>query len=385
MFKEFLDNQMRDFNPMSLEKLPKERMMQGRGKPALYFNTGAEVQENGDVIFRIRAPEANKVEIRIGRNVIELRKGEDGIFTGTHEFDPSCCGFRPFDVVVDGLTVIYPYAPVCMHMWRQRNCVEIPDPGTEYRLLNRVPHGAVTTDMYYSKTLGRYMRCLVYTPPGYMKGTDSYPVLYLQHGASENETVWVYDGKVGLIMDNLIAEGKAKPFVIVMNNGEVRYPDNTDGMRSMDDAFEKMLINDCIPFIEENYRVLTGKENRAMAGLSMGSMQTSKIGLSHPELFSALGIFSGFMRFGANHNTQTDEHLAIIFDNERFLREYRLFFRSVGEDDNNMMDSFVADEDYVTRSGIDKLPNYVVKKYPLQQHEWGAWYRAFNDFARLVF
>ncbi len=384
MFKEFIDNQMNAYSALSLEKLPAEKIRRGRGVPPVIPGSGFFVQENGDVIFKIYAPEANKIEIRSARKVVELVKGDSGMHEGVLKYDPHFCGFRTLDVVIDGTVMLYPYAHISWHLGRQRNCIEIPEPDTQYRYLNNVPHGAVVSEVYYSRQAGRHLRCLVYTPPGYMKGDGEYPVLYLQHGATENETCWVYDAKVGLIMDNLVAEGKIRPFIIVMNNGEVCDPVN-ENSHTMDDMFERVLINDCIPYIEENYRVKTDKWNRAMAGLSMGSMQTSKIGFSHPELFSHLGIFSGFMRFGADHATQSDKHLSIIFDTQRFLDEYKLFFRSVGEEDDNMMDCFVVDDEYVLRSGIDRLPNYVCKKYPLQQHEWGAWYRGFYDFAQLIF
>lgn len=383
MFEAFVNNQMRDYSALSMEKLPGEVLRKGRGA-RIEIDSGFQVQANGDVIFKIYAPNAGKVEIGIERTRLALELRPDGVWQGVFPYDPHCDGSQMVDVIIDGLTVLYPYAPIGWHMGRQRNCVEIPDPGAEYRLLNRVPHGAIVSELYDSKITGRHQRCLIYTPPGYMKGSGTYPVLYLQHGATENETCWVYEGKVGLIMDNLLAEGKCEPFIIVMNNGEVRDPKNPDP-RAMDDTFERMLLEDCIPYIEANYRVRTDKWSRAMAGLSMGSMQTSKIGLTHPELFCALGIFSGFMRFGGDHARQTDDHLEIIFDNKRFLKEYRLFFRSVGECDDNMMDAFEVDEGYVERSGIGKLPNYVCKKYPLRQHEWGAWYRAFHDFAPLLF
>ena len=384
MFQDFLKNQVRHFSALSLEKLPPETIRRGRGVPPITPGSGVEVQENGDVSFKIYAPTAEKGEISFGRRGLSLEKGEDGLHRGSLPFDPHFCGLRCFDVMVDGVLVLYPYAPISWHLKRQRNFVEIPDPGTEYRYLNRVPHGAVSTEIYWSEEAGRHLRCLVYTPPGYRKGTEDYPVLYLQHGATENETCWVYDGKAGLIMDNLLAAGEVRPFLIVMNNGEVVEPEH-EGTREMDDLFERVLLHDCIPYIEANYRVKADKWHRAMAGLSMGSMQTSRIGLTHPEVFSYLGVFSGFLRFGSDHATQDDSHLSMLFDRERFLKEYKLLFRSVGEEDDNMMDCFTVDETYVERAGLRELPNYVCKTYPLQQHEWGAWYRAFRDFAPLLF
>ena len=248
--------------------------------------TGARIQPNGDVIFRMRAVDAASVEVEFGDRgkKVTLVKGEDGIWEGTLPYDSACSGPKAINFLVDGAVVINPYCPSYFGYSRMINYVDIPDPGTQFCLMRDVPHGSVSWEFYWSKALNTWQRCLVYLPPDYFSGSADYPVLYLQHGAGENETSWVFNGKAAHIMDNLIADGKAVPFVIVMNDGMVRGP--LDSGFGGFGGFEASLLGDCIPFIEQKFRVKTDKWNRAMAGLSMGSMQTSVIGLSHPEFFA---------------------------------------------------------------------------------------------------
>lgn len=342
------------------------------------LNTGVRILPNGDVSFRIFAPSSNKVEITSKAFTLELTKDADGYFTGILPYDPIKAGPHSFDFVFDGVTLLYPYVPISWHRNRPVNYVDIPDTDTPYILVNNVPHGSVSREIFWSDVTGKWERCIVYTPPGYMKNSEAYPVLYLQHGATENEVTWEYNGRVSSIMDNLIAEGKITPFIVVMNNGMLSLPgDDTYGS-----ALGDMLIQDCIPFIEKTYRVKTDKWSRAMAGLSMGSMQTSRYGLTHPELFGYLGIFSGFMRYMGPDADQS--HLAILDNRELFAESYRVFFRCMGDKDS-FISRFLEDDEICASKGLPELPNYYRKVYPNQFHEFGAWRRALYDFAQLIF
>ncbi len=341
-------------------------------------DTGVTVLPNGDVKFRIYAPAVKEVKIRSKAFAMSLVKTQDGYFEGVLKFEPGLAGPHSFDFIFDGTTLLYPYVPISWHRNRPVNYVDIIDPETPYVLVNDVPHGSVTREIYWSAVMGRWERCLVYTPPGYMKGEGEYPVLYLQHGATENEVTWEYNGRVSSIMDNMIASGEVKPFIIVMNNGMIAYPDKP----GYGTAFGDILLTDCIPFIERTYRVKTDKWNRAMAGLSMGSSQTSHYGLTHPELFGYLGLFSGFMR--NREETGDSPHLAIMNDPAVFAESFKVFFRSVGDQDA-LAPRFYEDDEICHAKGVDVCPNFYRVVYEGQTHEFGAWRRALHDFAPLLF
>lgn len=345
--------------------------------PRFPQESGMAVQENGDVLFWLWAPGASEVFVTIEGRKQELKKNADGVFEGVMEYVPGFAGPHSFDFHVDGACLLSPYAPISWHRNRPVNYVDIPDPDTEYIGIADIPHGAVTREIFWSSAMGRWERCLVYTPAGYMNGNESYPVLYLQHGATENEVTWEYNGRVSSIMDRLIAEGKAKPCIVVMNNGML------SRTGAYGEAFQDVLLGDCIPYIEKTYRVKTDKWSRAMAGLSMGSIQTSVIGLTHPELFGYLGLFSGFMR-----NLMTREsgnvHLEALKDTKAFEEAYRVFFRSIGEKDH-FFERFDEDDRICAEAGIDKLPGYTRIVYKDQTHEFGAWRRALYDFAQRIF
>lgn len=345
------------------------------------LDTGVRILENGDVSFRLYAPNAGTIQVQTKLKSFSLVKQPDGMFTGVLPYDPLFVGPHSIDFIVDGVCFLSPYVPISWHRNRPVNYLDLPDPQTPYIHIRDVPHGSVSRALYWSKTMGRYERCMIYTPPGYMKNTQSYPVLYLQHGATENEITWEYNGRVSAIMDNLIAQGTCRPMLVVMNNGMIRYP-GTEGF--LDNAFEDNLLNDCMPYIQDNYRVKNDRRSRAIAGLSMGSMQASMIGLTHPELFSWIGVFSGFMRARYDKDPQSIAHLAALQDREAFLKNYGLFFRSIGDLDTSMA-RFEQDDDICAQTGIDALPNYKRVVYANQYHEFGAWRRALHDFVQLIF
>lgn len=366
--------------PMHFDPLLKECYIDPEGNQ-IEIDTGIKVMPNGDAAFRVYAPGADSIVVAAGNKKLELEKGEDGIFWGILKYDPLFAGPHSLDFIVDGTCFLYPYAPISWHRNRPVNYIDIPDKDTPYILLRNVPHGAIIRELYWSKKMNRWQRCIIYTPPGYMAGNEEYPVLYLQHGATENEITWEYNGRVSSIMDNLIADKLGVPFIIVMNDGMV----TTEYDGSIGSAFGDMLINDCIPFIERTYRVKKDKWNRALAGLSMGSMQACEYGLSHPELFGYLGLFSGFMRDFTNSKIRKDnDYLNVLNDNERFQNEYKLFFRSMGDGDS-FWKFFLEDDDICERSGITKLNNFHRVVYHGQCHEFGAWRRALYDFSQMIF
>jgi enterochelin esterase family protein len=217
-----------------------------------------------------------------------------------------------------------------------------------------------------------------------MKSNKEYPVLYLQHGGGENETVWGYCGRVAYILDNLIAERKAEPFMIVMNNGMLRYSDNPSTV--IDDALERILTESCIPYIEKSYRVKTDKWNKAIAGLSMGCMQTCDIAFRHPELFGNLGSLNASMTHDRESFNTTYERPwpTVMKDPGKFAKNYRIFFRSTMSAEDHF-DWFLADDKICADAGIDKLPGYHRIVYPKRTTKWNGWRMGLRDFAQLLF
>ena len=276
-------------------------------------------------------------------------------------------------------------APIGFGASRPINYADIPQPEEDFYLCKDVPHGSVVQEYYYSATTGTMKSCLVYTPAGYMKETSGeYPVLYLQHGHGENEQCWVHQGRVNFIMDNLIAAGKAEPCIVVMNNGMVQK--NENGVRVLDQTrIERLLLEDCIPFIESHYRVRTDKWSRAMAGLSMGSMQTSIVTMKHPDMFGYAGVFSGFVGPFNKANAE-NSYIQLLDDREKFTQSFRVFFRACGDEDLVALERFEADRALFEEKGLAPAENsvHVEKMYP-GEHEWNVWRMCLRDFAQYLF
>ena len=271
--------------------------------------------------------------------------------------------------------------PVHYRSFRLVNFVEIPDPESEMILLRDVPHGQVVREVFFSHVRASWQRLNLYLPPQYKTG-GQYPVLYLQHGLTENENEWVHMGKLPYILDNLLADGKCVPFIVVMADGMERLPG--EGYWDFS-SFERVLLEEVIPFVDANYRTMADPAHRALAGLSMGSEQASVIGLTHPQVFSSLGLFSGFVRFDTKCAFSACAHLRALEANPAYLREnYRVFFRSIGEKDV-YLPVFKEDSAYLSALGAGGFPGYRETVYPGLTHDWGAFRRALRDFAQMVF
>lgn len=379
--KEMLENRTYSHTPCHFSKLAPEQV-----SPTDTLQTGAIVQPNGDVLFRMYAPAAHSVSVDIAaHNIhIELENNGDGIWEAVFPYRFS--GPKATEWRVDGNYVLHPYANIYFSYNRAVNYVDIPDPEMDYVLVKDVPHGSVSHEYFFSKATGNFESSLVYTPPGYESGDKKYPILYLQHGAGEGETSWIWNGKANFILDNLIAEGKCEPFIVVMNDGMIRTAEDGSQRFGRFHGFTHMLLEDCMPYIESKYRVIGDKWHRAMAGLSMGSMQTSIIGLSHPELFGWLGLFSGFMGLPtADRTIEAQPHLAAFWDADKLQSNYRLFFRGIGEEDY-FKNVFDADDAFCEERGIDPghLPIHVRRIYP-GIHDWNVWRRCIHDFAQMIF
>jgi enterochelin esterase family protein len=347
-----------------------------------------QVNSERRVRARVVAPQAQSVMLDIGAVKYPLTKGDDGAWVG--ESRPQDEGFHYYQLVVDGAQVPDPGSLYFYGASRWGSGVEVPAQDQDFYAVKDVPHGQLRQTLYYSKTANATLRCFVYTPPDYEKDLSGrYPVLYLQHGGGEDETGWGSQGHTGLIMDNLIADGKAKPFIIVMANsyvpgsagpGRAPAPAGTTngapsrgvtgpGGRRFDfSAFERVLIGDLIPFIDTNYRTLADQPHRAMAGLSMGGMQTRGITLANLDKFSHIGIFSG-----------GSIALTNISDLPAFQEKVKMVFVSYGSRENGAAGK--ANVEALKQASV----NSVFYESPSTAHEWLTWRRSLYQFAPLLF
>ena len=345
---------------------------------------------NSERIVRaqLNAPDAVTVKLDIGGVKYPMKRNAEGVWTG--DSSPQDEGFHYYQFEVDGASVPDPGTLYYYGAGRWGSGIEVPAHDQDFYALKNVPHGDIREVHYWSQTNNQMRHCFIYTPPGYDKNRKKrYPVLYLQHGGGENEYGWPEQGKTGLIMDNLIAEGKAEEFIIVMDNGTWarprpaagQMPARPQGQRGQGmglpsnwaDGFMNTLINDIIPMVDSRYRTIADRKHRAMAGLSMGGMQTKAITMKNPDVFSALGIFSGGI-ITAEEAAQT----------EGFKEAYKLVFLSYGSRElenprygGNQKE--IIDE--LKASGVNA--HFYVS--PETAHEWQTWRRSLYQFAQLLF
>lgn len=344
-----------------------------------------QVNSERKVRVSIPAREAQRVQLDIGGVKYDLKKDTSGVWTG--ESAPQDEGFHYYQLNIDGASVPDPGSLYFFGASRWGSGIEIPSKDQDFFAMKNVPHGQLRENQYFSKTSNSVRRVYIYTPPGYENNNKKYPVLYLQHGMGENETGWGNQGHANLIMDNLIAEGKAVPFIIVMENSAVdlsgmpRRPrlGTTPGqgapgpsMNSFNFAgqFERILIDDLIPYVESNFRVIANQKQRAMAGLSMGGMQTRSIVKTNPEKFSYVGLFSS----GTFSPSE-------IKDIELFKKAGKLVFMSFGSREAAGAAQIGAVAEEWNAIGI-KGVSYVS---PETAHEWHSWRRSLYEFAPLLF
>lgn len=246
-----------------------------------------QILPDNKVIFKIKAPEALKLQIDLGKKYDMVRDSE-GLWTVTTDVINQ--GFNYYSLLIDGVAVADPASQSFYGMGRMASGIEIPSKEGDFYALKAVPHGEIRIKQYFSKTTNSWREMYVYTPPGYENASEKYPVLYLLHGGGEDQTGWASQGKANLILDNLIAENKAKPMLIVMLDGNVAGSAgfNENALK----AFENELKTEAIPFVESNFKAAKEAKNRALAGLSMGGLQTLYAGVKNSDLFSYLGVFS---------------------------------------------------------------------------------------------
>jgi len=368
-------------------------------KPSVSNQQGKQypqVNSEGRVRARIVAPQAQSVALEfLGGTKYPLTKGDDGAWVGITR--PQDEGFHYYQILIDGAGVPDPGTRYFYGGGRWGSAVEIPAKDQDLYALKSVPHGQLREVLYFSKSSNSNRHCFVYTPPEYDKDISKrFPVLYLQHGMGEDETGWGNQGHANLIMDNLIAEGKAKPFIIVMENGggmggprrggppggvaPAGTTNSTPGPGARGgfnfSAFERVLIDDLIPYIDRTYRTLGDQPHRGMAGLSMGGMQTRSITLANLDKFSHIGVFSG-----------GSIALTNITDMAAFKQKVKLVFVSYGsrEVDSPNRRNFGGDPKANTEALKEAGVNSLYYVSPLTAHEWQSWRRSLHQFAQSLF
>jgi len=335
------------------------------------------------VLFRVTAPNATKVQIDLGK-LYNMQKDEKGIWAVTT--DPQVPGFHYYSLVIDSFKFADPASESFYGTGRMSSAIEIPEAGTDFYIIKDVPHGEIRSMNYFSKTIGTWRNVNVYTPPGYDKDAKkNYPVLYIQHGGGEDERGWAVQGKTNTILDNLIAEGKAVPMLVVIANGNVTAPGGAAGYNDAAmTAFKDELAERVIPFIESNYRVKRGVTNRAISGLSMGGGQAFYTGLRNTDLFGNVGVFSTglFGGIGRQPAAAFDPEAAIpgiLTNPQSFNNKLKIFYISVGEQDPRIEPTKKLVETFRSKGLKVEFASFP------GAHEWQVWRKSLHDFAQRIF
>jgi enterochelin esterase family protein len=334
------------------------------------------------VTFRVNAPSAQKVAVAgrgadsgMNGNVpFEMTKGADGVWQVTTS--PVRPGFHYYELLIDGQRTTDPASETYFGWAQYTSGLEVPDPQLDFYAAKDVPHGEVRIRPYRSKTTGQHRQAYVYTPPGYdADASVRYPVLYLQHGSGENETSWTRQGKANLILDNLIAEGKARPMIVVMEQGYAVKPgaENPGGRGNED--FGELVVRDLVPLIDSSYRTIQDRHQRAIAGLSMGAGQAMRIGLGNLDLFASIGSFSG----GAREFDPKTSYDGAFADADALNKKLDLLWLGCGTEDR------LYGGAKSLHQALEKIRVRHVWFEGPGSHEWQVWRKHLHDLAPRLF
>jgi enterochelin esterase-like enzyme len=370
------------------------------------------------VTFRVAAPEAQKVRVRLGQG-FDMSKGPDGLWYATTT--PQVVGFHYYTLSIDGAVVADPSTRTFFGSGFDNSAVEVPESAAEadYYSLKDVPRGTVRQRWYRSAVTGQWRRAYIYTPPDYDTNARArYPVLYLLHGWGENEQGWHTQGRMDVILDNLIAADRARPMIVVMDNLNAVKPGESAALYGArgtltqavveapqpasagpggrragggpaggagrggrgplgSSVYTDMMLTDLMPMVERSFRVAPGRENRAMAGLSMGGAQTFVTALAHLDRFAYIGGFSGSSGGGPGFDPKTSSG-GVYADAAAFNKKVKLLFLGIGSAEGLNTKTF---SEQLTQAGIRN----VYYESPGTAHEWLTWRRAFKEFAPRLF
>lgn len=355
------------------------------------------LNEDLSATFRVQADNAQKVQLlmELGQATYDMTKGADGFWEVTTK--PLLPGFHYYLISVDGFASTDPGSKTFFGARKGVSGIEVPSPESDFFAIKDVPHGIVRIQWYFSKTTGDWRRIFVYTPSGYEQSNQRYPVLYLQHGWGEDETGWSHQGHENFILDNLIAANKAKPMIIVNENGMTGVnfappppprPGTTPSApppspRSMANSmkeeryalFDSVIANDLVPFIDAHFRTIPDRDHRALAGLSMGGGQAVRIGMNHLNLFSYLGAFSPAFFI----DDPSKDYDGAFADPSKVNNKLHLLWIGVGTDDF-LLGPVTQSHETLDRAGI----KHVWVKSP-GAHVWTVWRKYLADFAPRLF
>jgi len=373
-----------------------------------------QVDAERRAIYRVRAPDAKKVQVDVGGGQHDMVQGTDSMWTVTTP--PLAPGFHYYSIIIDGAQVADPNSETFFGVSKMMSGIEVPSAGEDFYLPMDVPHGEVREKWYYSPITTAWRRAYIYTPPGYdLNRAARYPVLYLQHGAGEDERGWHVQGHMNFILDNLIAAGQAQPMIVVMDNGGgsaafARPRTRTAGLMGAPPAagqagaagqarpaqaagqaaaaqggaarpqmpanpFERVMLTEIIPMVDGTYRTIADRDHRAIAGLSMGAGQAFSIGFGNLDAFGSIGAFSG----GGARGDLNTAYGGVFADPAAFNQKLRVLFVSIGTTENvenarrfhATLDSAGIKHTYFESEGT--------------AHEWQTWRRSLHEFAPLLF
>jgi enterochelin esterase-like enzyme len=384
--------------PAAEQSSPSELNVLGAPTPSIHADRG--------ITFTLKAPDARSVQVAggdgLGVGPFPMTKDVEGIWSVTTP--PAVPGFHYYWFVLDGVPVNDPSSETFFGYGKETSGVEVPEPGANYYAINDVPHGEVREKRYLSRTTGEWRRALVYTPPGYDKNSQTrYPVLILQHGAGEDETGWTRQGKAQFILDNLIASAKAQPMIVVMDRGYATRaaapavkigPDAPlANAKIAFSTFEDVIVHDLIPTIDASYRTVPDREHRAMAGLSMGGMQTLFITLQHLDMFAYIGSFSGPIVPDLNSKQPLAGTQRGPFDTKTaydgafsnaatFNSRVKLFWLGVGTAEPELFRAGIGAAAQALKQAGVRVEYF---ESAGTAHEWQTWRRALHDFVPRLF
>lgn len=370
MFSQFL------FKPVDVASLTKYTLLGTPASTNIRNGKYPKILPDNRVVFRVKAPEAQKVQIDLGKKY-DAVKDTSGFWNVTT--DPISRGFHYYSLVINGVALADPASQTFYGMGRMASGIEIPDRDGAYYAMKDVPHGDIRIKQYYSKALNSWREMYVYTPPGYDQSTEKYPVLYLLHGGGEDQSGWGTQGKTGIILDNMIAEKKAKPMLVAMLDGNV----SNGGMAGFNEnalrAFENELKVAVIPFVETNFRTEAGAKNRALAGLSMGGIQTLYAGIKNTDMFANLGLFSS--GWFANNTELSDPQYKFMKENANIINSNlnQLWISMGGKEDIAYQNCQVMLKKF-DEMGI----KYQYSEYA-GGHTWPVWRHDLMEFSQLLF
>ncbi len=388
------------------------------------------IEADSRVTFHFKAPDAQKVQVALANVPFDMVKGDDGVWTYTSA--PQAPGYHNYWMVVDGAIVLDPGTNAFIGYGHMCNGFEVPEPGVDFYDLKDIPHGNVLIKNYFAKTSNSWRHIFIYTPPGYDADTSKrYPVLYLQHGGGEDERVWIEMGRTNVILDNLIAAGKVKPMIVVMETsavGGAGFPGmgprpgggpgagpgagpggapgaarrgGFPGFGPGGGPYGQLMVNDLIPWVDGHFRTLTDKDHRAMAGLSMGGFMTASVTMVNLDKFSYIGLLSGGtaagfgaggpgspIPIGAPAPPPASLDLKTIYsgamaDPAEFNKKVRVFFFSCGtEPPLENPEALKIHQQQLIAAGITNSYLYIS---PGTSHEWQTWRRSLFTFSQLLF